>query len=340
MRGQPGTAAGGTRCPAVGRSGCLPSAGTTHVAQVQELGFVGGAQEGRAGHQVDLCAGGVTAGTAATPGAVAALPSPTCRVGSREARWASCSLNAFSFSSCWLRQSRAWHSCGGAAGSHWHPIMPRDGGDAPRRGGSACVPAPLHGFQECLLPLGELLLQTARPPRVTQATPLASRCPSSAVPLGHPGVQGVGWRPLPRTCMRPKRELMAASSSLALLRTSSIMALRRTMASRVDVCSSFTAWRSGGVAVALPAAPQPRAPRLPETHRPCPPSPPGPAAGSPACTPSRCRCSAPGSPCGHGRQGTAWGTGGGGCGAGTAHPCMSLKQLMQSMDFFSVENMM
>lgn len=36
-------------------------------------------------------------------------PGPTCRVGSREARWASCSLNAFSFSSCWLCRAGAGH---------------------------------------------------------------------------------------------------------------------------------------------------------------------------------------------------------------------------------------
>lgn len=33
----------------------LHSASATHIAQVEELGFVGRAQEGRADHQVDLC---------------------------------------------------------------------------------------------------------------------------------------------------------------------------------------------------------------------------------------------------------------------------------------------
>lgn len=69
----------------------------------------------------------------------------------------------------------------------------------------------------------------------------------------------------PPTCMPLKRALMAVSSWLALLRTSSIMALRRTMASRVDVCSSFTAcpgWR-GGCGAAAASVPRPRAPRSP-----------------------------------------------------------------------------
>lgn len=140
----------------------------------------------------------------------------------------------------------------------------------------------------------------------------------------------------PPTCMPLKRALMAVSSWLALLRTSSIMALRRTMASRVDVCSSFTAcpgWR-GGCGAAVASVPRPRAPRA---HLP---APPGPASRSPARTPSRCRCSAPGSPCGGGCEGTA-GVGDAGTGGRRdTHPCMSLKQLMQSMDFFSVENMM
>lgn len=94
-----------------------------------------------------------------------------------------------------------------------------------------------------------------------------------------------------------------------------------------------------GEAVALRAALHPYSPH-PEMCWPCSPSPPGPAAGIPACTPSRCRCSALGSPCGHGGQGTGRDGARGGHGAGAAHPCMSLKQLMQSMDFFSVENMM
>lgn len=165
------------------------------------------------------------------------------------------------------------------------------------------------------------------------ATPVPSHCPGSV-----PRAQGLmcGW--LPRTCMRLKRELMAASSSLALLRTSSIMALSRTMASRVDVCSSFTAcpgWR-GGCSARDSTAP----PRHPHTPQPCPPSLPGPAAGSPACTPSQCRCSVPGSPCRHRHQGKAQDGAHSKHGAGATHPCMSLKQLMQSMDFFSVENMM
>lgn len=39
-----------------------------------------------------------------------------------------------------------------------------------------------------------------------------------------------------------KRQQMALSSSSTLLRTSPIMALRRTMASHAEVCSSFTAF--------------------------------------------------------------------------------------------------
>lgn len=366
-------------CPAHGpgvrhhvRAHRLPH-GATHVAQVQELGFVGGAQEGRADHQVDLCAGvsllppprgpcpasgkavsqsrGVGRRLTSLPGT-----GPTCRVGSREARWASCSLNAFSFSSCWLQQSRRRAPALGELPGPGHPRKeaptraPMGASSSHHAGLGRPVPAgaprppnvqrcsrgpsPLHGFQERLLSLGELLLQTARMPHVPWLRRTSALCQGVG---GHPWVQGGVRCPTgPPTCMPLKRALMAVSSWLALLRTSSIMALRRTMASRVDVCSSFTAcpgWR-GGCGAAAASMPRPRAPRA---HLP---APPGPASRSPARTPSRCRCSAPGSPCGGGREGTA-GVGDAGTGGrGDTHPCMSLKQLMQSMDFFSVENMM
>lgn len=198
--------------------------------------------------------------------------------------------------------------------------------------GSAFSSSPLHSFQECLFPLGELLLQMAQPPCVLQ--PPQPLPPALAVLWA----QGSMCRQLPRTCMRLKRELMAASSSLALLRTSSIMALSRTMASRVEVCSSFTACpeRQGGCSAGGSTVP----PHHPHTPRPCPPSLPGPAAGSPACMLSQCRCSVPGSPCRHRHQRKAQDGAHSKRGAGTTHPCISLKQLMQSMDFFSVENMM
>lgn len=212
-----------------------------------------------------------------------------------------------------------------------HPKTLWEGGTALRQG-SASGSSPLHSFQECLFPLGELLLQMTQPPCVLQ--PPQSLSPALAIPWA----QGSMCRWLPRTCMRLKRELMAASSSLALLRTSSIMALSRTMASRVEVCSSFTAcpgwW--GGCSAGDSTAP----PHHPHAPRPCPPSLPGPAAGSPACTQSQCRCSVPGSPCRHRHQRKAQDGAHGKRGAGTTHPCISLKQLMQSMDFFSVENMM
>lgn len=133
---------------------------------------------------------------------------------------------------------------------------------------------------------------------------------------------------------------MAASSSLALLRTSSIMALRRTMASRVDVCSSFTAWR--GAMGCLQHCRQHHAPLF---------HPPGPAGSAhhhrlvqALAALHVCRLDVDAVrtalPAGTGVR--IWTRMGhrGGHGAGAAHPCMSLKQLMQSMDFFSVENMM
>ena len=272
---------------------------------------------------------------------------PTCRVGSREARWVSCSLNAFSFSSCWLQQNGRGTAFVGQQGALWPQGTPM----CPGRGGHPGRGLSLRPLTSARLSGASSSSRRAAPANGTAtpcpaATPCSAATPSPpatpALPcpcIGQRWAQGTTCGRLPRTCMRPKRELMAASSSLALLRTSSIMALRRTMASRVEVCSSFTA--CPGAARWLRRCGQHRTPTAPPgPPSPCPPSLPGPAAGSPACMPSRCRCSVLGSPCGHRRQRTgrdgAWER----RGARAAHPCMSLKQLMQSMDFFSVENMM
>lgn len=127
---------------------------------------------------------------------------------------------------------------------------------------------------------------------------------------------------------------MADSSSLALLRTSSIMALRRTMASRVDVCSSFTAcgaarrlWHCCGPAPDPTLTYQHRLVQLlAALHVRC-------LDVNAVCTalPVARRAG------GHGWDTWPWGSV---WGHGDTYPCMSLKQLMQSMDFFSVENMM
>lgn len=142
---------------------------------------------------------------------LASLPGmgPTCRVGSREARWASCSLNAFSFSSCWLQQSRRrapalgelpgpghprkeapTRAPMGASSSHHAGLggpVPAGAPRPPNMQRCSRGPSPLHGFQERLLSLGELLLQTARMPHVPWLRRTSAPCQGVG---GHPWVQG------------------------------------------------------------------------------------------------------------------------------------------------------
>lgn len=91
----------------MGREG-PEGAGDTHITQVQKLGLAGQAEEGRADDQVNLQKGAVLSACTVGWGVQPYLPSTlTCRVGSKEARWASCSLKALSFSSYWLGRGQA-----------------------------------------------------------------------------------------------------------------------------------------------------------------------------------------------------------------------------------------
>lgn len=102
----------------------------THIAQVQELSLVGQAEEGGADDQMNLQK---RPGSVPGPGGVlwAGVPGPapsaplTCRVGSRVAKWESCSLKALSFSSYWLGEGQAASSSKGGRPSPQGAITPQ-----------------------------------------------------------------------------------------------------------------------------------------------------------------------------------------------------------------------